>query len=85
MFSSCGPAQWRLNGPESFDEASNIVKSVPVTTLMKMMAFLIFSLLVLLVWKLLNHPILFVTVLFGFYLFKNYKHKVRNFYYSHHD
>lgn len=85
MFSSCGPAQYRLNGPESIDDAVNIVKSVPCTDMMKFFAIIMFFLAIYVLWNLFEHPFLFATILFGFFIYRNYKDKIYSLNFFSHD
>lgn len=34
IIGSCGPAQWRLQGPHKWSKAKEVVRSVPITPLM---------------------------------------------------
>lgn len=65
LFSSCGPAQWRLNGPDSTNQANNLVKSVPVTDMMKLMAIALLVLLLIVAAKLLQNPVVSILLIAG--------------------
>lgn len=41
MFSSCGAAQWRLQGPGKWEGAAGVVRSVPITDLMNIFGYII--------------------------------------------
>ena len=49
MLGSCGAYQWRLQGPSRWSGAKAAVKKVPVTDLMNLVGYLIFTVLGLLI------------------------------------
>ncbi len=61
FFSSCGPAQWRLNGPDADPEAVDIVKSVPLTTMMNYIGYFLLLLIVFLILSIFECPLLLLT------------------------
>ena len=61
MFSTCGPARWRLNGPDADAEAANTVRSVPITPIMNVFGFFLLFILVLIVLAIFNSPLLLLT------------------------
>ena len=72
VFSSNGPAQWRLNGPDSISNAQNIIKSCPVPDLMKVSAILSLIFILFLVAVVAKYPILIIIVPFVHVIFKNF-------------
>lgn len=74
FFSSCGPAQWRLNGPDSDNQASLQMKKVPVTLMMKIFSLILFLIMFLFILEVYKHPIIstfvLVSVLFYKYFIK---------------
>ncbi|CAF1011553.1 unnamed protein product, partial [Brachionus calyciflorus] len=67
MFTSCGSAQWRINGPDALPEAVEIVKSVPIPPMNTFTAGLCFFTAIFFILVLYLFPI-FVPVL-AFILF----------------
>ena len=59
MFSSCGPDQWRLNGPDALPDAKKLINAVPVTDMMRFAALLLFLFLLFLLFQVYLHPHIF--------------------------
>jgi hypothetical protein len=74
FLSSCGPAQWRLNGPDADPDAAKIVQSVPITPMMNAFGFLALFLFLLLILAIYNSPYLLLTA-FGlsYFIFKQFE------------
>lgn len=75
LLSSCGPAQWRLNGPDAIPEAVDLVKKVPVTTSMKIFAFIAMVLVFYLLWTVLSNPLMASLIILPIAMFQFYKMK----------
>ena len=54
MFGSCGAAQWRLQGPGKWSEATNAVRNVPLTDMMNASGYLAVILLFVLLYYILS-------------------------------
>ena len=65
IFSSCGPAQWRLNGPDSDKEMANgLIKKVPLTPMMNLIGLILIGLILIFCLILtFKHPFIFSSVL----------------------
>jgi hypothetical protein len=62
LFSSCGPAQWRLNGLDADENAPRVVEACPVPGLMIATAQLAFLLFVLSIVLLFSNPYILVSL-----------------------
>ena len=63
MFSSCGTAQWRLNGIDASDTAQEMIMNVPVSDTAKIVTFLLFLIGCLVIWAIYTNPILLLPIL----------------------
>ena len=63
---SNGPAQWRLNGIDAMDNATEMVKSVPVPDTAKFTAILLLILLLLMVMFFFYNPMLLPLIALPF-------------------
>jgi dimethylaniline monooxygenase (N-oxide forming) len=71
LFSSCGPAQWRLNGIDSDKQlASKIIINVPFTPMMKLSgSILILLALILFLQLTFKYPLFIVLLTIGTLIF----------------
>jgi hypothetical protein len=73
LFSSCGPAQWRLGGPDQDENAISTLQKVPLTPLCNAIGVLCLGFVVLLMLGIFNNPALLLTT-FGltYFLYKQF-------------
>lgn len=73
MFSSAGPAQWRLNGIDAMPNAAQMVRSVPVPPTAYIGTLIILLALLLAVYLLVSHPWAFSFVALASFGYKYIK------------
>jgi len=59
-----------LNGPEKCNESTELVRAVPVTSMMKAFGVCCLLGLVYLLWQLINNPLIFCALIFGLFMVK---------------
>ena len=73
LMSSCGPNQWRLNGPDATEEATDLVAQVPVTSSMKFFAFIAILLVFYILWSIISNPLIAFLIILPIGMFQFYK------------
>ena len=70
FFGSGGPAQWRLNGPDSASNAKELVQKVPVTNMMKIFALVCIILIMLSIITIFKNPLTFTLIGVSYLFYK---------------
>jgi dimethylaniline monooxygenase (N-oxide forming) len=70
LFSSCGPDQYRLNGLDKSENATQLVQKVPVTNMMKIFALLCFFVFMILLRSIWYNPITYSALAMSFLFYK---------------
>ena len=77
-FSSCGPAQWRLNGPDADPNAYELVKKVPDTLMMNLFGLACVMLILLFLIVVFNHPLMFTFLGVSYFFLRKLLQKNNN-------